>query len=460
MRAAAFLTAICMAIIAIGAGAAAHVYLGLGRVEAAGIAAAILTALVLLYVACRPAGARSVPRRQLADLSRGSADAARQVAEMEGRLAALEEKLEAALDHSRAITDPLALEIEELGTLLKGLAETVVTQQTIFEALAREVPAPEETPVEPQAAATQPGDMACPDPDAIRAAVELDRFELYLQPIVGLPQRKVRFYEALGRLRLPTGELLQTCDFVPLAESIGSMPSIDNRMMFLCVQALRRLARKTPDVGLFCSLSPSTLLDEPFAKLLEFLAANRALAPSFVLQFTQQAVRGMGAREHESLAALTELGFRFCISEVPGLRLEPAELAQRGFRYVKMRADVLLNPARHAPGDVQPADLSDLLGRFGIALVVDGIQNEGSVIELLDHDVQYAEGPLFSQPRPVRADALQVVPDSPGAIPVGIDVLEEQSGNASAIAPEAGAPALPSEQRREGAALAGTGANG
>ena len=65
----------------------------------------------------------------------------------------------------------------------------------------------------------------------------------------------------------------------------------------------------------------------------------------------------MGAREYDTLAALIEHGFHFCMSDVTSLRLEPNELARRGFRYVKMRADVLLNTARHAPGDIEPSTL-------------------------------------------------------------------------------------------------------
>ena len=37
--------------------------------------------------------------------------------------------------------------------------------------------------------------------DAVKEAVEANRIDLYLQPIVTLPQRKVRYYEAVTRLR-------------------------------------------------------------------------------------------------------------------------------------------------------------------------------------------------------------------------------------------------------------------
>jgi cyclic-di-GMP phosphodiesterase TipF (flagellum assembly factor) len=178
------------------------------------------------------------------------------------------------------------------------------------------------------------------------------------------------------------------------------------------VQVVRRLLLKNRDIGLFCNLSGSTLTDSGyFAQFLEFMDANRAIAPSLVLEFTQGAVRAMGPIEHESLAALAHRGFRFSLDNVSDLRIEPRELADRGFRFIKVQASLLLNRAGTATSDIHPADLSDLVGRFGIDLVAEKIESEGSVVDLLDYDVRYGQGFLFSPPRPVRAEALQGIAD-------------------------------------------------
>jgi cyclic-di-GMP phosphodiesterase TipF (flagellum assembly factor) len=242
----------------------------------------------------------------------------------------------------------------------------------------------------------------------IQTAIEANRIDLCLQPIVTLPQRKVRYYEALSRLRDERGQMLAAADFVPRAERGGLMPRIDNLVIFRCVQVVRRLLLKNRDVGLFCNLSGATLVDSvAFPQVLEFLDANRAIAPSLVLEFPQQAVRAMGPIEHESLAALSERGYRFSMDNITDLRLEPRELAGHGFRFIKVRANLLLNRAGGAPSHIHPADLPDLVGRFGIDLIAERIESEGSVVDLLDCDVRFGQGFLFSPPRPVRAEALQ-----------------------------------------------------
>jgi cyclic-di-GMP phosphodiesterase TipF (flagellum assembly factor) len=246
---------------------------------------------------------------------------------------------------------------------------------------------------------------------AIRNAIEANRIDLHLQPIVTLPQRKVRYYEAMSRLRTQGGDVVLAAEFISQAEAGGLMPKIDNLVVFRCVQVLRRLLLKNREVGVFCNLSVATLTDAVvFPQLLEFLDANRAIAPSLVLEFTQSGLRGAGPIETESLAALRECGFRFSMDNVTDLRLEPRELASRGFRFVKLRANLILNRSG-ITADIHPGDLPDLLARFGIDLIAEKIESEGSVVDLLDFDVKFGQGFLFSPPRPVRAEALQGVAD-------------------------------------------------
>jgi cyclic-di-GMP phosphodiesterase TipF (flagellum assembly factor) len=315
--------------------------------------------------------------------------------------------------------------MSELGNLVKQLAETVAAHDGALAArptssTAAELPMADLASAEPTSTAPDvkangaaaPSGFQSMDRDNVvamlREAVEANRIDLYLQPVVTLPQRKVRYYEALSRVRTEGGEQVLAEDFLPYAEDAGLMPKIDNLLLFRCVQILRRLLMKNRDVGLFCNVSASTLGHaEIFAQFLDFMEANRAIAPSLMFEFTQSAYRAMGPMEYESLAALAAKGFRFSMDHVTDLRFEPRELSERGFRFMKVPAALLLNRAGAGAADIAAADLSDLLARFNIDLIADRIEAESSVVDLLDFDVRFGQGFLFSQPRPVRADAMQ-----------------------------------------------------
>ena len=241
---------------------------------------------------------------------------------------------------------------------------------------------------------------------AVKAAIEENRLEIYLQPMVTLPQRKVRFYEAVTRMRDENDQIVPAEDFIRVAESAGLIGRIDHMVMLRCVQVLRRLMVRNKDVGVFCNLAAATLGNPvTFTQCLDFLEANRALAPSLIIEFKQAAFRKLGATENEHLAALAQRGYRFSIDHVTDLRIEPRELADRGVRFIKVPAALLLDPKRSSTSDIHPSDLSDLLGRFGIDLIAERIEGERAVVDLLDYDVRFGQGFLFAPPRPVRPEA-------------------------------------------------------
>ena len=174
------------------------------------------------------------------------------------------------------------------------------------------------------------------------------------------------------------------------------------------MQVARRLQLKSRDVGVFLNISAATLADAgAFRQLLDFMEANRAIAGALTFEFTQAAYRTFGPIEHEGMAALAERGFRFSMDHVTDLRMEPKELADNSFRYLKVPAKLLLDSATGAQSDIHPEDLADLLARSGIDLIAERIENEAAVVDLLDYDVRFGQGFLFSAPRPVRSEALQ-----------------------------------------------------
>ena len=436
IRLGATFVAVCVVLIAASFGAVAYLYFGLSGAEASILALAALTGLALYNTVTARLRDRTDIGSQIADLSRGGADLARQVAEMGRRVAAIEGKVEGSLNKARTIADPLAAELGELGTLVKQLAETVAAHDAAIAngGAALPPPRPQPLPIPPRgraaealASAAAPAELrpkdAADDDDsdrsgldnqamaeAVRVAVEAGRIDLYLQPIVTLPQRKIRYYEALSRMRTETGDIVVAADFLDYAEAAGVMARIDNLALFRSVQVVRRLMMKNRDTGMFCNIAGSTLADaEFFPQLIEFLDANRALASALALLFTQRTVRGLGPVEQESLSALAERGFRFSVDQVTDLRFEPRQLSEHGFRFVKVPAPLLLNKLSTGGTDIHPADLSDLLSRHGIELIASRVESEGSVVDLLDFDVRYGQGFLFSPPRPVRQDALHGV---------------------------------------------------
>ncbi len=439
--------AICMVLIAASIGLVLYAVAGLSVQEAGLVALAALTLLILYNAVALRMRDRANVGNQIADLSRGTADLARQVTEYGRRLGAIETRLNAIAesagqDKIRMLTG----EIGELGLLVKHLADQLAAHDALLsgplDTMDSATPPPPSVhadivtvqgqtepaaeavhiPAEPVAARPRSA-PAVPPPGAsdaqiiaaVKTAIAANRIDLYLQPMVTLPQRKVRFYEAVSRLRDENDTILPAADFIGPAESAGLMGQIDFMILFRCVQVLRRLMVRSKDIGVFCNISAATLGNpQMFAHCLDFLETNRVLAPSLILEFKQDTFRHLGPLQSEHLGKLAQLGYRFSIDNVSDLRIDGRDLADRGVGFIKVPAKLLLD-TQPAATDIHAADLCNLLRRFGIELIAEKIEGERAVVDLLDYDVGLGQGFLFSAPRPLRPEATATTPQGTAA---------------------------------------------
>jgi cyclic-di-GMP phosphodiesterase TipF (flagellum assembly factor) len=254
------------------------------------------------------------------------------------------------------------------------------------------------------------------DPDLLpilRKAIEASRIDLYLQPIVTLPERKLRYGDAMARVRTDAGELMGPERYRRVAELAGLLPRIDNVMLVKSVQLLRRLGADSKLKRVFCGLSAPSLLDPDFfPELVEFLEENSTLGESLTFQLTQRAIGDLGEGELSSLKTLGKLGFCFALDRIAHLDLDFAALRDYFFRFVKLDADTFLNGMQNARAPVPAADMVHYLDRFDLKLIVSKVEDEASVNQLLGYGVELAEGDLFATPQPVSAEMFSELEDA------------------------------------------------
>ena len=240
---------------------------------------------------------------------------------------------------------------------------------------------------------------------AVNEAIEANRIELFLQPIVGLPERELVFYEAFSRLRNDIGQLILPRDFIPVAEAAELAPIIDNQIILRSIQVIQRLVEKGKGRTVFCNLSLSSLRDADFfSEFMDFIEANKWLNDYLVFEFSQRALEKAGSQEFERMRAISNLGFKFSLDQITRLDLDFKALAERHFGYVKINAALLLGNMEGAKAQIHSADLDHFLNRLNITMIVDKVEREAIVRQLRDYNVQYAQGDLFCEPKPVRPE--------------------------------------------------------
>ncbi|ANP45109.1 EAL domain-containing protein [Candidatus Viadribacter manganicus] len=252
--------------------------------------------------------------------------------------------------------------------------------------------------------------------DQVREALMENRVELHLQPIVQLPQRKTAFYEGFTRLKDASGRLILPTEFIPAAEQAGLMGTIDNVLLFRCVQIVRKLMKQDRRIGIFCNLSPAALADENFfPQFLDFMRENRDLAGSVIFEIPQDAYENRTSIEARAMGKLVDLGFRFSIDRVSNTEIDLPDLERSGVRYVKVAAGLLtdqilrqgMRPRSAITREIAATDIAAVFQRYGIDLIAERIESEDTVLEVLDLDVPFGQGHLFGAPRAIKESLME-----------------------------------------------------
>ena len=260
--------------------------------------------------------------------------------------------------------------------------------------------------------------------EVVKDALMEGRVDLYLQPVMALPQRRTVFYESYSRLRDASGRVIMPAEYLTVAEPGSLVTAIDNLMLFRCVQIIRRLARQERRVGIFCNISMSSLGDEEFfPQFLDLLRANRDLAPALVFEIGQAGFDTRTAVQARNMGKLADLGFRFSLDKVKNLDLDLQDLQRSDVKFVKIAAQTLLDELtevedrlvlRSMP-DLAAEDFALLARRYGVDLVAEKVENERQVVDILDLDIQLGQGHLFGEPRAIKNDVLAEAGQPPAA---------------------------------------------
>lgn len=249
----------------------------------------------------------------------------------------------------------------------------------------------------------------------IHEALAENRVDLYLQPVVSLPQRRTIFYESFTRLRAADDRVMMPAEYLSVAEGEGLVPAIDNLLLFRCAQIVRRLARQDRKVGVFCNVALSSLGDETFfPQFLDFLSENRDLNQALIFELGQANFDARGAIEARNMAKLADLGFRFSIDKVQTLDLDFADLQRSDVKFMKVSADLLIetlldtDAATALPSlrDISAADFAGLTRRYGIELIAEKCETERQIVDILELDISVGQGHLFGEPRAIKEAVL------------------------------------------------------
>lgn len=230
-------------------------------------------------------------------------------------------------------------------------------------------------------------------------ALKNRRIDIFMQPIVRLPQRQRKFYEVFSRVRAKPGVYIPASRYLKIAHKNDQLQDIDALLLAQCLDIVRHTGNIENPPSFFINITASTLKNGQFmSRLLAFLSKNRDLAARLVFEMGQAEFHDLSIPVLQIINGLGKLGCSFSLDHVTSLDEDIADLQRFQVRYLKADASMLTSAAGDERQYKAIMKTKRLLEGNGIGLIAEKIEDEEMMRKLLDYDLHYGQGYLFGRP--------------------------------------------------------------
>ncbi|MGN6670463.1 MAG: EAL domain-containing protein [Candidatus Nucleicultricaceae bacterium] len=234
--------------------------------------------------------------------------------------------------------------------------------------------------------------------ERIQTALKNDKIETLLQPIVSLPQRKKRFFEATSRLRDQNNAIIMPEHYIPLAEEVSLIRIIDNAILMKCIYLARSASKKDLNVGFFLNLSLKTLEDTEFINSLsEFMEINHDMMDRLIFCLEAKDMRDAPPGILKTLQELSALGCQFALTHVTSFDLDFKTLRNFKVRFIKINHAFLQDFLKDT-GVKNVKTFKHHAYLHQVDLVVTHVESEEEYTSVMDFECDFGQGYLFGYP--------------------------------------------------------------
>jgi len=235
----------------------------------------------------------------------------------------------------------------------------------------------------------------------LQQAVANGELLLHYQPIIDLQLDRVRGLEALMRWKHPRRGTIPPAEFIPLAETNGSIVEMG---AWAIKQACLDAVSWPNEVSVSVNLSIRQIDEgDIYTTVRDALSASGLEPRRLELEITETAVMGNLQHAQRVLEKLHRLGvslalddFGTCFSNLSYVRDLPVST-------LKIDKSFVQDAAEHEGSRAILRSVADLAARLGMHAVAEGVETEANLAAVLESGCSAAQGFFFSLPVPPSA---------------------------------------------------------
>jgi diguanylate cyclase (GGDEF)-like protein/PAS domain S-box-containing protein len=252
----------------------------------------------------------------------------------------------------------------------------------------------------------------------IEEALEHDRFELHLQPIMDISNGRITSAEVLLRLR-DDDELVPPSRFVYIAERVGLMPLVDAWVVDKSLELLARLRREhDPGFELEVNLSGHSIGNPEIERAIVASLARHGVDPSaLILEITETAAVADVALARDFAARMTDLGCAFALDDFGAGFGSFYYLKHLFFDYVKIDGEFVAHVHESAVDRTIMRSIVGIARDLGKRTVAEFVSDPQILEVCREEGVDFAQGYLIGKPVPYDQFVGLFLPSAVGTAP-------------------------------------------
>ncbi len=229
--------------------------------------------------------------------------------------------------------------------------------------------------------------------ELVAHALTNKRMQVFVQPIMRLPQRKVRFYELYARLRAKPGLYIPAARYMPIAEQNKIKGRIDELVLMESLRTIEESAHLERAAPFFINITKDTIKNATFMKkLLPFLSKNKHLSSRLIFEMAHIDFESLTPSMYKIVEGLGKIGCAFSIDHVDHLSFDLSLMRRMNVKFVKVKPSLALKKQD------QMARCKNGMEALGISIIFEQIESEETLRQILNFEPQYAQGYLFGKP--------------------------------------------------------------
>lgn len=236
--------------------------------------------------------------------------------------------------------------------------------------------------------------------NGLRYALERNEFLLQFQPIVVANNGYICGAEALLRWNPPSGPI-SPATFIPIAEANGAIVSIGKWVFREACRARTRFQNIFKEMAPYVSVNVSTRqlneenLVNDFAQILTEEATD---AQGILIEITETSLMSDAEMNLRILRGLSDLGLKIAVDDFGTGYSSLLQLLRMPVSTIKIDREFVDGLDKRQDSRSITAAIARMARSLGKKLIAEGVENEIQQLELINLDVDYLQGFLFSRP--------------------------------------------------------------